>query len=121
MARKDELGRRGEELATRYLTAHGYRVLSRNWRCSLGEIDVIAERSGLVAIVEVKTRSSLAYGHPFDAITAQKAARLRRLAAQWCQETGEAVRELRIDAIAVLAPAGALDRDVVIEHLTGIC
>jgi len=121
MARKDELGRRGEELAARYLIAHGFRVLARNWRCPLGELDVIAERDGLVAVVEVKTRSSLEYGHPLDAITAQKAARLRRLASQWCREQVEPVRDLRIDAIAVLAPAGVADRDVLIEHLTGIC
>jgi putative endonuclease len=121
MARKDDLGRRGEELAARYLTRHGYRILARNWRCALGEIDIVAELDGEIAVVEVKTRSSTAYGHPFDAITPVKAARLRRLAVRWCDEAPSAPRTLRIDAIAVLAPHGSSDAEVVIEHLSGVC
>ncbi|MGN6126853.1 MAG: YraN family protein [Humibacter sp.] len=121
MARKDELGRRGEDLAERYLARRGYRVVARNWRCALGEIDLIVERGGEVAIVEVKTRSSVAFGHPFEAITPTKAARLRRLTAQWCEQNDKPHREVRVDAVAVIAPAGARDDDVVIEHLVGIC
>lgn len=121
MASKDDLGRRGEELAARYLTGRGYRILDRNWRCRLGEIDIVAERSGTVAVVEVKTRSSTAYGHPFDAITPAKAARLRRLAVAWCDAAQRAPRTLRVDAIAVLVPRGAPDDEIVIEHLTGAC
>ena len=121
MASKDELGRRGEQLATAYLTKQGYRILARNWRCVHGEIDIVAERLGVVAVVEVKTRSSTAYGHPFDAITAAKAARLRRLAVAWCDSAATAPRSLRVDAIAVLAPRGVADGDVVIEHLLGVC
>jgi putative endonuclease len=121
MARKDDLGRHGEELAARYLTARGYRILARNWRCAHGEIDIVAERSGDVAVVEVKTRSSTMYGHPFDAITPAKAARLRRLAGLWCEEARVPPRSLRVDAIAVIAPAGIADRDAVVEHLMGVC
>jgi putative endonuclease len=121
MARKDDLGRRGEHLAARYLAARGYRILARNWRCALGEIDIVAERHGDVAIVEVKTRSSTAYGHPFDAITPAKASRLRKLAALWCEESPAKPRSLRVDAIAVLAPPGVSDGEAVIEHLTGVC
>ncbi|GAB3608226.1 MULTISPECIES: YraN family protein [Humibacter] len=121
MAKKDELGRRGEELAARYLKARGYRVIERNWRCPQGEIDIVAERGGELAVVEVKTRSSTVYGHPFDAITPVKAARLRLLAGLWCEASAHPPRSLRIDAIAVLAPAGIADADVVIEHLIGVC
>ena len=121
MARKDELGKRGEQLAARYLTKRGYRVVARNWRCKLGEIDLVVERSGELAIVEVKTRSSIAFGHPFEAITPAKAARLRRLTAQWCEEHEPVHHGVRVDAIAVIAPPGAGDDDVIIEHLVGIC
>jgi putative endonuclease len=121
MARKDELGRRGEDLAARYLQRHGYRVRERNWRCAQGEIDIIAERDGQVMIVEVKTRSSTAYGHPFEAITAAKAARLRRLVAQWCGDHERTLQGVRIDAIAVLVPTGSRDDEAVIEHLIGVC
>lgn len=121
MASKDELGRRGEQLAADYLKRQGYRILARNWRCAHGEIDIVVERHGAVAVVEVKTRSSIAYGHPFDAITAAKAARLRRLAVAWCDDAQTVPRSLRIDAVAVLAPHGTPDRDVIIEHLVGVC
>jgi putative endonuclease len=121
MASKDELGRRGEQLAAGYLTHRGYRILARTWRCGQGEIDIVAERQGDVAVVEVKTRSTVAYGHPFDAITPAKAARLRRLAVAWCDAAETPPRSLRIDAIAVLAPRGASDDEVVIEHLVGVC
>ncbi|MDQ1587876.1 MAG: putative endonuclease [Microbacteriaceae bacterium] len=117
MAAKDTLGRQGELLATRFLEANGYRVIERNWRCSQGEIDVVAERGGETVFVEVKTRSSVAFGHPFEAITVSKLARLRRLAAAWCEQQGTAPRRIRIDAIAVVAPH---DEPAVIEHLQGV-
>ena len=117
MAAKDILGKRGEDLAAGYLTEHGYRLVARNWRCPQGEIDVIAQRGGETVFVEVKTRTSTAYGHPFEAITLSKLARLRRLAAAWCQQADAGAGRIRIDAIAVLAPRGETPT---IEHLQGV-
>lgn len=114
MAAKDDLGRRGETLAAEHLVASGYRILERNWRCVHGEIDIVASKDGEVVFVEVKTRSSLAYGHPLEAITVAKLARLRRLAGAWCQAHPDVRAAIRIDAIAILAPARGL---VEIEHL----
>ena len=110
------LGRRGEELAAEHLTGLGYRILARNWRCRQGEIDIIAAHKNVLAFVEVKTRSTLAYGHPFEAITPTKLARLRRLAAVWCAENDPHVPVIRIDVIAVLAPYTGTPQ---IEHLAG--
>ncbi|HQJ35005.1 MAG TPA: YraN family protein, partial [Rhodoglobus sp.] len=84
MAAKDALGRRGEEIAARYLASRGLAIVERNWRCPQGEIDLIARDGGELVFVEVKTRSSVAYGHPLESITPVKLARLRRLAAAWC-------------------------------------
>ncbi|MEJ1229609.1 MAG: YraN family protein [Galbitalea sp.] len=114
MAAKDELGRRGEGIAAEHLTASGYRILERNWRCARGEIDIVALKDGEVVFVEVKTRRSVAFGHPFEAITTQKLARLRRLAGAWCQAHPEVRASVRIDAIAIIAPSRGL---VEIEHL----
>ncbi|PJJ63594.1 YraN family protein [Compostimonas suwonensis] len=116
MAAKDELGRRGEELAGEYLAERGYTIRDRNWRCALGEIDIVAERAGVTVVVEVKTRTSVDFGHPFAAITPVKVARLRRLAAAWCDAHG-GPRPLRVDAVAIVAPRNARP---VIEHLEGI-
>lgn len=113
MAAKDELGRRGEALAADYLNANGYRVIDRNWRCREGEIDVIAEQGDETVFVEVKTRSSTEYGHPFEAITTGKLRRMRRLAMAWCAQAG-GWRRIRLDAIAVIARPGARP---CIEHL----
>ena len=116
MAAKDELGRRGERLAEAHLVALGYSMLDRNWRCSHGEIDLIARDGDEVAFVEVKTRSSVAFGHPFEAITAAKLARLRRLAIVWSSEHPRAGR-IRIDVIAIVAPRTG---QPTVEHLKAV-
>lgn len=117
MAKKDELGRKGEDLAVQYLQGRGFDVIDRNWRCDQGEIDVIARQDDAVVFVEVKTRSSTAYGHPFEAITLSKMARMRRLAAAWCAQAQPRPANIRIDAIAIIAPRNAQAQ---IEHLQGV-
>lgn len=114
MAAKDALGRRGEELATAFLVEAGYTILDRNWRCGQGEIDVVASDGAETAFIEVKTRTSVAFGHPLEAITTLKLARLRRLAAAWCAAHPGNHDRIRIDAIAVIAPKFGTAE---IEHL----
>lgn len=116
MGTKDELGRRGERLAADHLVAAGLTIVDRNWRCPQGEIDLVAfdEAEDELVFVEVKTRTSVRYGHPLEAITAQKLARLRRLATAWCAEHKGRHDRIRIDAIAIVAPQHGL---IEIEHL----
>ena len=114
MAAKDALGRRGEEIAARYLASRGLAIVERNWRCPQGEIDVIARDGGELVFVEVKTRSSVAFGHPLESVTPVKLARLRRLAAAWCEAHPGGHDRIRIDVIAVIAPRAG---EVEIEHL----
>lgn len=113
MAAKDRLGQRGERIAERHLVACGMTVVDRNWRCPQGEIDLVLSDGDETVFVEVKTRSSLTYGHPLEAITVVKLARLRRLAAAWCAAHPGADR-IRIDAVAVVAPRGA---PATVDHL----
>jgi putative endonuclease len=117
MAAKDELGTRGEDLAATQLTVDGYVILDRNWRCAQGEIDIVATDGAETVFVEVKTRSSIAFGHPLEAITPVKLARLRRLAAAWCDTHPGDHRAIRIDAMAVIIPPGG---EPTIEHLKRI-
>ncbi len=117
MAAKDALGRLGEDLAAHYLSGAGYRVLDRNWRCGAGEIDLVALDRDELVFVEVKTRSSIAFGHPLEAITPVKLARLRRLAAAWCEAHEGTSRRMRIDAVAVVAPPRG---EAEIEHVRGV-
>jgi putative endonuclease len=97
------LGRSGEELAAAWYAARGYDVVARNWRCPLGEIDLVARRGRVVVIVEVKARSSDRFGAPVEAVVATKQARLRRLAAAWLKDAGVRGARVRLDVVSVLA------------------
>lgn len=105
MASKDDLGRWGEQVAADHLTSLGYRVLDRNWRCEQGEIDIVARDGESTAVVEVKTRSSVAFGHPFEAVTTRKLARLHGLAMAWCRAHPGRHGPVRVDVVAVVRGA----------------
>lgn len=119
MAAKDDLGRRGEDLAATFLAGLGYTILDRNWRVRGGELDIVAQDADTTVFVEVKTRAGVGYGHPFEAITSLKLARLRRLAMAWCAAHPADRRRgpVRIDAVSVISPRDAEPR---IEHLKRI-
>lgn len=103
-------GRRGERMAADYLRERGWSILDHNWRDGPRELDLVVMRDGLVAIVEVKTRSSSTHGSPLEAIHARKRREIERAARAWIAVRGRAVRgawTLRFDAISVrLHPRG---------------
>ncbi|MDQ4085549.1 MAG: YraN family protein [Actinomycetota bacterium] len=115
--RRSAVGRYGEDIAVRHLQAAGMQVLARNWRCELGEIDVLARDQATLVVCEVKTRCGLDYGTPLEAVTARKLARLRRLAARWLAESGLRPPEVRIDVVSVLVRRQGA---AVVEHLRGV-
>jgi putative endonuclease len=113
---KDALGRFGEEVAAVHLAQAGLTIVARNWRCSEGELDVVARDGATIVFVEVKTRSSAAFGDPSEAVTYAKAARIHRLAARWLTEHDErGVAELRFDIVSVLRVGDQMS----VEHLRG--
>ena len=85
MRTRNAVGRYGEDLAARYLTAEGFVILERNWRCELGEIDIVARDGDALVVCEVKTRRGLNYGSPLESITYRKLTTLRKLAGRWLQ------------------------------------
>jgi putative endonuclease len=95
------LGRAGEDLAARMYLDDGFEV-ARNYRCSYGEMDVIASRPGLVVFCEVKTRSTSFFGLPAEAVGHAKQARLRRIAAHWLAEHRPGRVEIRFDVVSVI-------------------
>jgi len=118
MGRNVELGRRGERIAADFLTIAGHRVVARNWRTRIGELDIVTIDRGVVVAVEVKTRTSLGFGHPLEAIDSRKLHRLHRLAREWCAAHGVRTDRVRIDAVSVI-----VWRDgsrPTIEHLEGV-
>jgi putative endonuclease len=110
-----DLGRRGEDFAAAYLTERGLIPLSRNWRCSEGELDLVLTDGAALVVCEVKTRTSNEFGTPAEAITDAKAARIRRLARRWCHTYGVPI-EPRFDIVSVLWPPGQEPRA---EHIRG--
>ena len=96
MTRTQALGRSGEDLAVDHLEAQGYTILDRNWRCSIGEVDIVAREGATTVVVEVKTRSGSGFGHPLEAITPVKLARLRRLAAAWWEAKMSTVHRSKV-------------------------
>jgi putative endonuclease len=95
------LGRGGELVALVWMVATGYRVRDRNWRCTLGELDLVVERRGEVAFVEVKTRSSGAFGGAVEAVDRRKRERMIRAAEVYCSAHGLGERPCRFDVLAV--------------------
>lgn len=117
MRAKDAVGRYGEDIAVAALSTAGWQIIARNWRSAQGEIDVIARDGQTLVVVEVKTRNGTQYGHPAQAVTAPKLARLRRLTAQWLSEQDEWIGEVRIDVVAVVLRRAGQPQ---IEHLVGV-
>jgi putative endonuclease len=117
MRAKDGLGRYGEDVAARHLVEQGIIVLERNWRCDLGEIDIIGRDGDVLVVCEVKTRSGTGFGTPLEAITRAKAVRLRRLAARWLADHTTRPAHVRFDVVGVLAPRSGAAR---VEHVRGV-
>ncbi|MCH8830116.1 MAG: YraN family protein [Planctomycetes bacterium] len=95
------LGNRGERLAARYLRRQGYRILSRQYRTRLGELDLIAMDRECIVFVEVKTRRSDAAGQPIEAITHQKQKKLTQLALTYLKRYGLLEHAARFDVVAL--------------------
>ena len=116
------VGRYGEELAARMLEGAGWVVVDRNWRGTRGELDLVALDGRELVVVEVKTRTGLGYGHPSEAVTPRKLARLRRLAGEWLAgRAAETVptrpSSVRVDVVGVLLEKG---RPPQVDHLVGV-
>lgn len=114
------VGRYGERVAARYLHDTGLVVLETNWRCEIGELDIVARDGDCLVICEVKTRTSEAFGSPIEAVTRRKEARLRRLAGAWVSAHPAVARglsDLRIDVVGVLRPRRGPAQ---ITHLAGV-
>ncbi|GAA1695389.1 YraN family protein [Kribbella yunnanensis] len=116
MRTSNAVGQYGEELASRYLTNQGLVILERNWRCAIGEIDIVAREGDTLVVCEVKTRRGLGYGSPLESITYRKLTTLRKLAGAWLRSHEVRPRAVRIDFVAVLITQGAPPQ---VDHLRG--
>ena len=102
MNNKQVYGLTGEELAYKYLKKHGYKILERNYRCPIGELDMIAMHNGELVFVEVKSRNSLAYGRPCEAVDWAKQQKIQRLAEYYINYKRWFNLNVRFDVVEVL-------------------
>jgi len=111
-----DLGKKGEELAAAWLTAKGFVILQRNWRYGRYEIDVIASRSKILHIIEVKSRRSSSYGYPEESISRQKFSNLMKGAAGWLVKY-PCHQRLQYDVMAIDLRRGAEPEIVLFEDV----
>jgi putative endonuclease len=105
---KKELGRKGEDLALRFLKKNGYRIFERNYECKMGEVDIIAKEKDTLAFIEVKTRTSTTFGPPQFAVNSAKQMQLSKVALYFLKEKGLEDVKARFDVVAILlGPRGA--------------
>jgi len=99
---KKELGKRGEEVAIRFLKKRGYHILERNYSCKMGEMDIIAREKDTLVFIEVKTRTSTAFGPPQFAVDLSKQIQLSKVALHFLKEKGIGEIKARFDVVAIL-------------------
>ncbi|WP_330442413.1 YraN family protein [Flavobacterium sp. C4GT6] len=112
MAKHNDLGKQGEELAVDFLRKNGYDILETNWVYQKAEIDIIAKKDDTLAVVEVKTRSSLDFGLPQDFVTPKKIKLLVKAVDEYVTVNDLDV-EIRFDIVSIYNKKG----DFVIEHI----
>ncbi len=115
MTERQRLGDFGERVAAAHLEANGYRLLDTNFRVREGEVDIVAEREGVVAFVEVKTRRGQAMGSAAEAVDGRKAQRLLLAAEAFAQQHPELPPGRRIDLIAI--DLDSTGRVVSLQHI----
>lgn len=94
------LGSKGEDIAAKFLKDKGYKILSKNFKTSIGEIDIIAEDKGALVFVEVKTRNNTSYGHPFEAVNYRKKEKLKKVALCYLKNCKK-VMPARFDVLSI--------------------
>ena len=96
------IGVQGEDLATDYLKTKDFKILVRNYRQKTGEIDIIARDGEWLVFVEVKTRTSLRFGQPYEAVTQKKQAQISRVALDYITRNKLHNQAMRFDVVSVL-------------------
>ncbi len=107
---RKQLGAIGEAAAVRLLVRSGYKIRHRNFRCPLGELDLVAEERGVLVFIEVKTRTTAEFGVPLEAVSPAKQRRLVRLATYYLAGRRLLERPCRFDAVSVvISPSGRVE------------
>jgi putative endonuclease len=110
---KQVLGKEGERIAEAYLKKKGYKIVERNFRCALGELDLIVLDRRVLVFVEVKTRTGDGFGTPFEAVEFRKQQKMIQAAQYFIAQKGLQQRDSRFDVVGI----SCLGREPMVEHI----
>jgi putative endonuclease len=110
---RQKFGKFGENLAARHLKNQGYKIVCRNYRTKLGEIDIIAKKDDTIVFVEVKSRRTSTFGHPKHAITLKKQQQISKTALYYLKETNQSNVSARFDVVTVNSVSQKNDVEVI--------
>ncbi len=96
-----DLGNKGEDFAVNYLKKKGYRIIAKNYKTFIGEVDIIAKDGETIVFVEVKTRANNTYGYPFESVTRRKKQKMRNLALLYLKKLGDNP-PVRFDVLSIM-------------------
>ena len=99
---RQSVGRQGEDIAVNYLKSKGFNIIDRRYRVREGEIDIVAEREERLYFIEVKTRRSLSYGYPYEAVNDKKLQRMRSVALKYLEENKIRNKDISFGVVSVL-------------------
>ncbi|MCL4459365.1 MAG: YraN family protein [Chloroflexi bacterium] len=117
VGQKGRLGRLGEAVAADYLLSHGYVIRERNFRCPLGEIDIVAMEQDCLIFIEVRARQGQGFGAPEESLTRIKQRKLRQLVEYYLSAQPNSFPSYRIDVVAIdFAPEGVTQRIELIKN-----
>jgi putative endonuclease len=109
-------GFRGEAAAINWLARQGYMILHTNWRCSRYELDIVAEKSGMLHFIEVKTRTGLQFGYPEAGVTPAKLRKMKSAGAAYLNRNGERIR-VQYDIVSILWIEGRAPEILLFEDI----
>ena len=107
-----KLGQRGEDLAASYLKKKGYKIIHRNFKTMIGEIDIIARDGDDLVFIEVKTRESLEYGHPFESVNKNKRRKIANVAMLYLKRLKD-IPPCRFDVVSVYYEQGRAEFNLI--------
>ncbi|MCU0666623.1 MAG: YraN family protein [Candidatus Omnitrophica bacterium] len=110
-----KLGKESEQEAVKYLKKHGYKIIQENYRCSFGQIDIIAQCKGTICFVEVKSRTSTDFGTASEAVTQDKQRRLTKTAVYFLKEKDLLDKSARFDVVCIDKEGGKNVIDVITD------
>ena len=110
---KKELGKKGEELALRFLKKKGYRIIEKNYVCKMGEMDIIGKEKDTLVFIEVKTRTSTEFGPPQLAVHSSKQRQLSKVALNYLNEKRLNDVKARFDVVAIVLEQNREEIDLI--------